>query len=238
MVSTNTSKKRKEPTSASAQRQNRVPPNEDIKCVASPYDVDGIVTSVVSNEMKDVLLDRLATEILSKITGGWCRTTSDVRPRRSKKQKLEHCDNVDDGTKGQPMSIAEKIVRTRLVVGINQCTNVLQRRKENQSTASNGSVKETNPLPSLIILTRDIRPANIMAHIPFYAHLLQIPTLILPGKSSVELGQALGIRSAAVAMFLPSDNSTSIDDSLKEEWKETHEDVDSFVKYVISKIPK
>jgi predicted transcriptional regulator len=77
-----------------------------------------------------------------------------------------------------------------------------------------------------------------MAHIPFYAHLLQIPTLILPGKSSVELGQALGIRSAAVAMFLPSDNSTSIDDSLKEEWKETHEDVDSFVKYVISKIPK
>jgi ribosomal protein L7Ae-like RNA K-turn-binding protein len=122
--------------------------------------------------------------------------------------------------------------------GINQCTNVLQRRKENQSTASNGSVKETNPLPSLIILTRDIRPANIMAHIPFYAHLLQIPTLILPGKSSVELGQALGIRSAAVAMFLPSDNSTSIDDSLKEEWKETHEDVDSFVKYVISKIPK
>jgi hypothetical protein len=117
MVSTNTSKKRKEPTSASAQRQNRVPPNEDIKCVASPYDVDGIVTSVVSNEMKDVLLDRLATEILSKITGGWCRTTSDVRPRRSKKQKLERCDNVDDGTKGQPMSIAEKIVRTRLVVG-------------------------------------------------------------------------------------------------------------------------
>ena len=93
-------------------------------------------------------------------------------------------------------------------------------------------------MPALILLSRDVRPATILAHIPLYAKLLNVPTLILPGKASAELGKIVGIKSVAAAVFLSSSGEDSMKDNNKQEWKEAQNDVDSFVKYVISKMPK
>ena len=129
------------------------------------------------------------------------------------------------------------------VIGINQCTRALERAYKQQCQCKKNDMNPNDSaeaIPSLIILSRDVRPATI-AHIVVYAKRLNIPTLILPGKASTEFGKALGIHSVSVAVFLSSsDNKCGEhnDDKQKEkEWKEAHNDVDSFVKYVISKIP-
>ena len=124
--------------------------------------------------------------------------------------------------------------------GINQCTRALEEAYKTKSAKFSST-------PLLILLARDVRPATILAHIPIYAKTLNIPTLILPGKASTELGKAVGIKSVACAVFLSScsnggedsKTSSSDDDAQKKEkeWKEAQADVDSFVKYVISKIP-
>ena len=123
--------------------------------------------------------------------------------------------------------------------GISQCTRALEKAYKTKSATSSST-------PLLILLARDVRPATILAHIPTYAKALDIPTLILPGKASTELGKAVGIKSVACAVFLSSCSngeeskvSSSEDDAQKkeDEWKEAQADVDSFVKYVISKIP-
>ena len=129
------------------------------------------------------------------------------------------------------------------IIGINQCTRALERAYKQQCQCKKNDEDSTDSttttFPSLILLSRDVRPATILSHIVVYAKLLNIPTLILPGRASLEFGKALGIRSVSVAVFLSSDKSGELhDDKHKEkEWKEAHNDVDSFVKYVISKIP-
>ena len=138
--------------------------------------------------------------------------------------------------------LAQKIY-VYVYIGINQCTRALERAYKQQchkknDKDSNDSV--TTALPSLILLSRDVRPATIISHIVVYAKLLNIPTLIMPGRASTEFGKAIGIRSVSVAVFLSSSDKSGEphDDKQKEkEWKEAHNDVDSFVKYVISKIP-
>ena len=70
------------------------------------------------------------------------------------------------------------------------------------------------------------------------------------------MGQALGMKCAAVALILSSssmredlsraldgNNNDSLEDVEKtkqreEEWKETNQDIDSFVSYAINKVPK
>lgn len=119
-----------------------------------------------------------------------------------------------------------------------------QHQKEGQEGQPSGS-KPSAPTvkPSLILLARDVRPATILAHISLYARLLNIPILILPGKASVELGKVVGIRSVAAAVFLSScedeEGKMMLDDDKQREreWKEAQSDVDSFVRYVVSKIP-
>ena len=129
------------------------------------------------------------------------------------------------------------------IIGINQCTRALERAYKQQCQSKKNDMNPTDSittaLPSLILLSRDVRPATIISHIVVYAKLLNTPTLIMPGRASTEFGKAVGIRSASVAVFLSSDNNCGeLDDKQKEkEWKEAHNDVDSFVKYVISKIP-
>ena len=130
------------------------------------------------------------------------------------------------------------------IIGINQCTRALERAYKQQCQCKKNDEDSTDSVtttfPSLILLSRDVRPATILSHIVVYAKLLNIPTLILPGRASSEFGKAIGIRSVSVAVFLSSDKSGEPpqDDKQKEkEWKEAHNDVDSFVKYVISKIP-
>jgi ribosomal protein L7Ae-like RNA K-turn-binding protein len=160
--------------------------------------------------VKYVLLERLQKEIVSKLG----------KSRGMKRKR-------DDTDKSQ--TITETAVRSRFLCGINQCTRALEDDTILQS-------------PLLIILARDVRPATIFEHISLYAHIRNIPILILPGRASLELGEAVGIRRVAALSFLPRDDEQSLpfkDNKTKmEEWKECNIDVDAFVSYVASKIPR
>jgi ribosomal protein L7Ae-like RNA K-turn-binding protein len=107
---------------------------------------------------------------------------------------------------------------------------LLQKKKLNKCNESK------HPMPSLIILTRDVRPSTIFSHIPIFAHFLKVPVLILPGKASIEFGRLFGIKSIAAIMFLSG--STIQSEGTDEEELDAQMDVDSFVNFAISKIPK
>lgn len=158
-----------------------------------------------------MLLERLQKEIVSKLGKS-----------RGMKRKRRDCNKPS-------CTITESVVRSRFVCGINQCTRAL----ENDD-------KIRCPI-SLIILARDVRPATIFEHISLYAHIRSIPILIFPGRTSLEIGEAVGIRRAAAICFLPKDDKSFVpfeDDKAKmAEWKESNIDVDAFVSYVVSKIP-
>ena len=147
-----------------------------------------------------------------------------------------------------------------LWIGINQCTRILDRALQKEQTAQQVRPdSKPTPTPMLILLARDVRPVAFLPRISLYAKLLNVPTLVLPGKASAELGKAAGIRSVACAIFLSSSSSPSLfgdegEDKdgtppmmeiLEEErhrqvreWKDIQHDLDSFVQYAISKIPK
>eukprot|EP00581_Thalassiosira_minuscula_P000029 CAMPEP_0183746810 /NCGR_PEP_ID=MMETSP0737-20130205/66944_1 /TAXON_ID=385413 /ORGANISM="Thalassiosira miniscula, Strain CCMP1093" /LENGTH=160 /DNA_ID=CAMNT_0025982515 /DNA_START=160 /DNA_END=642 /DNA_ORIENTATION=- len=125
--------------------------NEDIRCVTSPYpnSSTGIITTpVLSAEMKHVLLERLEKEIVSKLGGSISRvgtskiaTLSGQRRRRDRqggKPSLESDaaktkKNENEEKVNVPMDMAEYVVRSRFVVGINQCTRILERQFQQQS---------------------------------------------------------------------------------------------------------
>ena len=94
--------------------------------------------------------------------------------------------------------------------------------------------------PKLIILARDVRPATIFEHILVYAQIRNIPILLLPGRASLELGEAVGLRTCAALAFLARDSCSYQDDNKAkmEEWNECNIDIDAFIAYVVSKIPK
>ena len=144
-------------------------------------------------------------------------------------------------------TLADLVVKMRLVVGVNQCTRALE------AAANNANKK--NCKPSLVLLSRDVRPPTILAHVPVLCQQMGIPAVVLPGRASVELGKAVGGRSVAVALFLPrsTDNTgdTNDPDDNKEEKKtmlsndgpsdgqilECHRRIDSYVKFALSKVP-
>ena len=158
-----------------------------------------------------MLLERLQKEIVSKLG----KSRVGVKRKRGDNSKTS-------------LTITESVVRSRFICGINQCTRALENGDDSHH-------------PSLIILARDVRPATILEHISLYAHIKSIPILILPGRASLELGEAVGIRRVAAICFLPKDVDSSLsfrDDKTKmDEWKESNIDVDAFISYVISKIP-
>ena len=136
--------------------------------------------------------------------------------------------------------------------GINQCTAILENAfqqhkhqiiKCKQTSVANVPLESNtgkkskammSSVPTIILVSRDVRPAKILAHIPIYAKLLNIPTLILPGKASVELGRAVGIRTVSVALFLPSfeesllteDQKRKVRDICSQKWKLCQDDID------------
>lgn len=108
--------------------------NQDIRCVTSPYPTstsktsstaEGIITPVLSAEMKDVVLERLEKEIMSKLGGGsMCRSSgggsmvnlSGKKRRRERTSKTTTC---IQSTKDEApmMGTAESVVRSRFIVG-------------------------------------------------------------------------------------------------------------------------
>jgi ribosomal protein L7Ae-like RNA K-turn-binding protein len=171
---------------------------------------------ICSSEVKTVVLERLQKEIISKL-----RKSS---YRKIKKRKRSESESESE-SETPPKLLSESVVRSRLRCGINQCTRALE--DELQS-------------PKLIILARDVRPATIFEHILVYAQIRNIPILLLPGRASLELGEAVGLRTCAALAFLARDSCSYQDDNKAnmEEWNECNIDIDAFIAYVVSKIPK
>ena len=120
--------------------------------------------------------------------------------------------------------------------------------------------------PSLILLARDVRPPHVLSHVYSYATTMNVPILILPGgRSSSELGMASGgMKCASMAMFLPASpismsssaasleagedanantNTTrkrarGFEEVERVTRRRANADVDSFVRYALSMIPR
>lgn len=208
------------PTLATPVLKRNAAANEDITCMQistyypQSHHREEIKTPICSSEMKYVLLERLRKEIISKLA------------RKGKRKRGDNHRYQHSSISSPPRNVYEIVLRSRLKCGINQCTRALE--------------DELLP-PSLIILARDVRPSIIFEHISLYAHIRNIPILIFPGKASLELGEAVGIRTLAALTLLPRDGKSFLpfkgDETKMNEWEEYNIEIDSFVSYVISKIP-
>eukprot|EP00563_Minutocellus_polymorphus_P004903 CAMPEP_0181045062 /NCGR_PEP_ID=MMETSP1070-20121207/13603_1 /TAXON_ID=265543 /ORGANISM="Minutocellus polymorphus, Strain NH13" /LENGTH=285 /DNA_ID=CAMNT_0023123557 /DNA_START=1 /DNA_END=861 /DNA_ORIENTATION=- len=236
--------------------------NESIDCIASPF---GLLTSqhpirtpLFSSDDKDILIDRLKKEVVDKFDftlsrkmernqttngvsftmggGGIKMDGHDETNRTGKKGKKKR-------PKPPPIervpTLADLVVKSRFVVGVNQCTRALEAVAKNAKGGAAGA-----QLPSLVLLSRDVRPPTIVAHIPVLCQQLDIPAAVLPGRASVDLGKAVGGRSVAVAMFLPRTEEKSVVEEEKggppiseSQMQECHRCIDSYVKFALSKVP-
>ena len=108
--------------------------NQDIRCVTSPYPTstsktsstaEGIITPVLSAEMKDVVLERLEKEIMSKLGGGsMCRSSGggskvNLSGKKRKRERTSTTTTSIQSTKDEVpmMGTAESVVRSRFIVG-------------------------------------------------------------------------------------------------------------------------
>jgi hypothetical protein len=111
----------------------------------------------------------------------------------------------------------------------------------------------TSTRPQLLILSRDVRPPHMLAHLVGMAHSLgptkPIPVLLLPGRASYGLGQLLGIRTCSALLFTErrstslSEEQTQAANDLENDKNNAkacnicHKDIDYFIEYAKSKIP-
>jgi len=220
--------------------------NESIDCVASPIGGSPIRTPVASTDDKDILIERLQKEVVDKfeftlskrrqrdtsiMLGGKTDIVSEVNDGKGRKRKRRKVSRPPAAAEASTEMTFADIVKRRLIAGTNQCTRALE-----------ASASSTGPRPSLVLLSRDVRPPTILAHIPVLCKRMGIPALVLPGRASSELGKALGGKSVAVAVFLPStaaaDAVTDGQQQLSEDdVRECHRRIDSYVKFAHSKVP-
>ena len=92
--------------------------DDDIRCVTYPFsssDGNGtIITPVISTEVKQMLLDRFREELLAKFDG-----SSWNRGRKSSGALDNTKSNDIENEVESPMSIGEKVIRSRLFIGEN-----------------------------------------------------------------------------------------------------------------------
>ncbi len=174
----------------------------------------GIVsTNVVSDAMKEIFLDRFVKEIVlpfrpSKVKGG----DSFVMVNGELRKKQVPSTSVTT-------TIATHVGMTwreRLRIGTNQCHKILEQNMKGDTDA---------PKPMLIVLARDIYPPTMLASVPVMAKRIGIPILLLPGKASNELGQALSIKKASILLFVRALSQNS-----------EHEKINSFLDFVFSEL--
>ena len=102
----------------------------------------------------------------------------------------------------------------------------------------NAEINSSARRPSLCILSRDIRPTTILAHIPFFCQQVGVPILLLPGRASKDLGSMLGGKNASVLLFTERSRSDDDDDGTSsKDNKKSHDLIDSFIEFAKEKIP-
>ena len=229
---------------------------ESLDYVPSP--IGPIITPIVSDHVKKILLDRLKIEIIDKFN--FCLsnkvnlTTIDKNTKsknqssnRRRRSNVHHQEEEEEGKKKEIIttSIVESnqqkeenvgitCLKECILVGTNQCTRALE--QEIVSTI------EKPKKPSVLLLARDVRPPTMLAHIPLLCQRLNIPILLLPGKASSDIGQLLGIKSISVMLFFqnnPNFIHTKMTNNNKNSREETNfcKRYDSFVNFALSKVP-
>jgi Ribosomal protein HS6-type (S12/L30/L7a) len=225
-------KKRKKNTILIPQRLTE---NESLELVASP--IGPIRTLAVSEVEKSIIIERFVSEIAQKFHFTLSRSAK--RPRLTSIK----CHQEQSQRQEKELQMTE-FAKSRITVGTNSCTRLIEKLyscKAEESSNNGGkdsNVADTsgshiNCSVSLCILSRDVRPATILSHIPYFCHLMRIPVLLLPGKASLELGSALGTKKVSVIMFKTKSQSC-IDDLHEKKWQQQY---DSYVNFVKNKIP-
>lgn len=220
------------------------PPKSVLDCESAAVVVDFpdnnknrqlITTTPASVVDKEIVLERFQKEIVRPFSFVLHNpsTTLSTKTKQEKedaqlKKKKQQSNKRRRTTTLLPKEDQEKreFLRTRMIMGINQCSKLLE---EAFLSAEQKEKKES--APTLIILARDVFPPTMVAHIPVLASRLDIPLLLLPGKASVELGQALGTKKTSILAFLPASQQDA------EDLDPRHQAIDSFVKFVAAKVP-
>jgi len=224
--------------------------NESLACVASPC--EPIHTPMVSASNKDILLSRLGIEIVKRFQF----TLSPQKKRDKKKTQSQEEETVyflggrtktiikqteeNSELKAKQDNVVEvkapsmhSIVKSRLVVGTNQCTRALERAVARRN---NPDEIDDVVMPSLIFLARDVRPPTILAHIPVLARVLDIPIMLLPGKASSDMGKSLGANKVSILVFLSCSPRIATHEMVQK-IQDCHSGIDSYIEFAKSKAP-
>ena len=243
--------KRKRQSKSKQEPSKSLPPqrfvdNESLSRVSSIYGM--VDTRYPSTVERDVVLDRFKKEIIQKFQVDFHPGKSrgrEKRPRVAEKGTDKESGNTIKKDPSKPPTLSD-VAKSRLCIGTNQCTRILE-----------GAMKGTGPIPSLLILARDLRPPHMLAHVPVLAKRLTIPLLLLPGKTSRDLATMLGVNMCAIVLFRPrppmEEKDVTKDDTEVNtdagnvvirgpslsltEISNCHRDIESFIEYAKSKIP-
>lgn len=203
--------------------------NDSLEIIATP--IGPIRTFAVSQNDKDIILDRLKKEIIDRFHF----TLSPKNSSSSKKQKIVP---IGDSNKEEQQKKMTAFAKARIVVGTNSCTRTFEKISRAELSSNLVMVKENAKKEdaigvSLCILARDVRPASVLSHIPYLCQLHDIPIVLLPGKASFELGKLLGCKKTSVLLFR-EDSCPEITTGAEKKWEKQK---DSLVDFIKSKIP-
>mmetsp|Transcript_7894 Transcript_7894/g.14872 ORF Transcript_7894/g.14872 Transcript_7894/m.14872 type:complete len:236 (-) Transcript_7894:39-746(-) len=209
---------------------------ESLELVPSP--VGPIRTLAVSAVDKSIIIERFVNEIVQKFHFSLSQPM--------KRQRFTNTKCPQDAKNSHRQDIELKMAefsKSRIIVGTNSCTRLLEKLYSSKSEGKNNeSIQESSIIDpssshiywtvSLCILSRDVRPATILSHIPYLCHLFNIPVLLLPGKASLELGAALGTKKVSIVLF-----QTKSQSAMEDPEKKWQQQIDSYVDFVKKKIP-
>lgn len=192
--------------------------NESLEIVISPS--GPIKSTTVTEEDKEILLQRLKIELLNKYLNSSKESNNSVH------------NDIDVKNNANIF----KLFRKCLIVGTNECTRALE--MSCTSTNSAKGLRDTNRekmIPLLVMLATDIRPPTILAHIPCLCMQLGIPILLLPGKASSEVGKIFNIKQSSILLFMSYDKQYY--EGLSTDERNLLNRINSYVRFAISKMP-
>lgn len=200
--------------------------NDSLELVASP--IGPIRTYAVTHLDKDIILERLKKEIVDKFHFTLSPSTSS-RPSKRKRVELPPQGDTEIMEKKLKM---QRFMKDRMIIGTNSCSRAFEnsvRTKEKREKSTESSSKI-----SLCVLSRDVRPASILSHIPYLCQLHNVPILMLPGKASHDLGRTLGGKKVSVLLFMCGTTGSNDLKGVEKKWQQQ---INSYIDFIKAKIP-
>jgi ribosomal protein L7Ae-like RNA K-turn-binding protein len=121
---------------------------------------------------------------------------------------------ISDGMTIEKIKRLRAILASRIIVGVNKCTDALHDALQRQENS--------------IALVVVCNVPKLLSHVPMYAQSMNIPVLLLPEHACSELGCMLGIKSASMLVF--RQRPANIGDC--EDANEIHDAMDSLIVFV------